>query len=283
MARYLGQLWAVAEKYTAPIVYAGDIFHRWNAPAELINFAIRHLPKGYAVPGQHDLPYHQYDLIERSAYWTLVEAEVLENLAPGQVYNMLGDQDVVLHGFPWGTKVTPRPEYEGALETAYHIAVVHAYVWYGLSKHPQADKTSHVARFSEMGPGYNALVFGDNHVPFMFWNHVTRQTFLNHGTFIRNRADEEKITPGIGILLDDGTWRRMRLDTSEDQWSENKEDGPEPETDPEALKQAKALLEALGEIGDHILSFGETLRIIMGNQKIADEVKRIVVKHLPGG
>src|SRR4051812_16800052 len=50
MARYLGQLGAVAYKFRSPIVYAGDIFHRWNSSAELINFAITHLPMGYAIP-----------------------------------------------------------------------------------------------------------------------------------------------------------------------------------------------------------------------------------------
>ena len=69
---YINQL-----KYIAngkPILVAGDIFNRWNANPELINFLIEELPILHAIPGNHDLPNHSFDEIERSAYWTLVKA-----------------------------------------------------------------------------------------------------------------------------------------------------------------------------------------------------------------
>ena len=53
MAGYLGQLAGLAaghgERTTfynghpVPVICAGDIFDRWNAPAELINFALAYL------------------------------------------------------------------------------------------------------------------------------------------------------------------------------------------------------------------------------------------------
>ena len=72
MLRPLVELRTLATLHNCPIVYAGDIFDKWNSPPELINFAIEHLPKGHAIPGQHDLPLHNYEDIRKSAYWTLV-------------------------------------------------------------------------------------------------------------------------------------------------------------------------------------------------------------------
>jgi len=99
MERQLDELRAVAEQHGAPIVCAGDIFDRWNSPPELINFAIQSSPKMHSIPGQHDLPHHRYEDMQRSAYWTLVAAGVLTDLGtvPKVVSNWLA-----VHPFPWG-------------------------------------------------------------------------------------------------------------------------------------------------------------------------------------
>ena len=80
--RSLDELRSVAEEHNAHVVVAGDIFDRWNSPPEIINFAIENLPNCYAIPGQHDLPNHRYEEIERSAYYTLIKAGIIENLNP---------------------------------------------------------------------------------------------------------------------------------------------------------------------------------------------------------
>ena len=71
-ARVLSQVRAVVETHKCPLIVAGDVFDEgWRAhkcPPELVNFAIRHLPVCYAVPGQHDLPHHRYADVDKSAY-----------------------------------------------------------------------------------------------------------------------------------------------------------------------------------------------------------------------
>jgi hypothetical protein len=102
----LGNLALVGSMLPIPILIAGDIFDRWNAPAELINFVIAHMPKyTWAIPGQHDLPHHNYDEITKSAYWTLVEAGCIYNIPPHQPVNT--HTSLRVHGFPWGCKLTP--------------------------------------------------------------------------------------------------------------------------------------------------------------------------------
>src|SRR5688500_1062308 len=65
-AGYLSQLKMLQKSETMgpvlPILCAGDIFDKWNAPPELIHFALEHLPDGMiCVPGQHDLPNHRME------------------------------------------------------------------------------------------------------------------------------------------------------------------------------------------------------------------------------
>jgi len=57
-ARPLKEVKLLQDKYKCPVICAGDIFDRsrktadgWNAPAELINYAIEYLPDDmYAIP-----------------------------------------------------------------------------------------------------------------------------------------------------------------------------------------------------------------------------------------
>lgn len=160
MAYYLTQLNNLAEEHAAPVICAGDIFDKWNAPAELINFALAYLPdEMYAVPGQHDLPAHNYDEMNRSAYGTLVEAGKIINLEPGKPQY---DGDLALHGFPWGTPITPLREKD---EDFIHLAVIHQYAHKGKStSYPGAPADCHVKHLLKQLDGFDAAVFGDNHI-----------------------------------------------------------------------------------------------------------------------
>ncbi len=107
MSRPLKELRELAEKLNVPILCSGDVLDRWNSSAELINFAIEHLPWMHAIPGQHDLPLHSLVDIHKSAYWTLVKA--------GNIWHINGKQQDVagflgtVSAFPWGVPVEPLP------------------------------------------------------------------------------------------------------------------------------------------------------------------------------
>ena len=62
MRRPLKQVEYIARRNEVPIICAGDLFHRWWSPPPLVNFAIKTCPKMFAIPGQHDLQYHQYNI-----------------------------------------------------------------------------------------------------------------------------------------------------------------------------------------------------------------------------
>lgn len=224
-ARVLSQVGDLAREFGCPIICAGDLFDRWNSGPELISFAIKNLPRMYAIPGQHDLPHHRIEDIRRSAYWTLVEAGVIIDISSrseqpvvrhGNFYptNM---RPLTLYGFPWGMGVAPRASKTDGIS----LAVVHAYCWIDGKGYPGAPNASKVGSFREKLSGYDVAVFGDNHQHFSStWvgGHV-----WNCGCLIRRKIDEKQLKPLVGLLGENGVIKRHYLDCSEDKWVEESE------------------------------------------------------------
>lgn len=200
MGRTLKQLKDLADLLDVPIICAGDVFDRWNSPPELVNFALRNLPKMYAVPGQHDLPLHRMDLIHKSAFDTLVLAKVIKVLRPeGTQF-----RGFHAHGFGWGD-VLKSPEQMGE---GISLAVVHAFIWTEDYGYPGVSDDSNLRQFKKKLRGYTAAVFGDNHKGFQ------AGSILNCGTFFRRKSDEIDYHPSIGVLYESGKIERNELDIS---------------------------------------------------------------------
>lgn len=235
MVKPLEQLRSLAKEHGVPIVCAGDVFDRWNPPPELINFAIDNLPPMYAIPGQHDLPYHRYDDLKKSAYWTLVEAGILRDERPYEWINNTQmfeahpeggcksgyhTPDILrLFAFPWGFDLTSCQwdKNAGRLRTV-RLAVVHRYVWTKGYSYPHAPKEQRLGVLKNQLAGYDAVVFGDNHKGFLVCNGI--QYVLNCGSLMRRKADEIDYEPSIGVLYDDASIERVFLDVSDDKWTE---------------------------------------------------------------
>lgn len=209
--RALDELRSVAEEYDVPVVCAGDVFDAWKSNPSVINFALDNLPTMYACPGQHDLPNHSMEEIERSAYWTLVIAGVIKDIdVPSEMKGF-----VLLHGFPWGKKIEPVERSAGWI----NLAVIHRYVYTrGRLAYPGAPKEQRLAVMAEQLAGYDAAVFGDNHSGFVA--KAGDCNVINTGCLIRRKQDERDYRPQVGLLNDDGTITQYFLDTSQDKWAD---------------------------------------------------------------
>jgi hypothetical protein len=155
----------------------------------------------FAVPGQHDLPFHNKDLITRSAFQTLVLAGVI-GVLPRHGVEIRG---IKVHGFGWGDDLTPAPKNDGF--EGLRLAVVHKYIWTGDYGFPGASEDSNLRHLERQLKGYSAAVFGDNHKGFQIGQ------ILNAGTLFRRKSDEIEYTPSVGMLYGDGTIRRCNLYT----------------------------------------------------------------------
>ena len=239
-----------------PILVAGDLLHQWNSPAELVNWFIRKKPADvdiYAVPGNHDLPYHDYAEISRSAYWTLVEAGAIKNLAPGDPVKVItaGGMRTVLHGFPCGFKLWKCQDEKQ--DDVLHIAVVHQYIWKSAeTAHAAAELEDKIGKFVKRTTTYDFTVFGDNHITFS----APAYGIVNCGTLLRRRAEEKAYHPSAYLLYGDGTFARHVFDCTQDKFLEVddllmlKKAGLDPEE----------LLEALQHLGEKSIDFARALK-----------------------
>lgn len=274
MRRYLRELERVALTYDAPILVAGDVFDHWNAPAELINFALDHMPTCYAIPGQHDLPFHNYDSIKRSAYWTLVRAGRITDLAPGMEYtisNMACDE-VVVHPFPWKFPLGPNRSKRAAL----HLALCHAYVYSSKRNSYQNVSTSEHSHSRRLElSGFDVAVFGDNHKGFLERGSTL---IYNCGTAMRRHSDDLDFEPRFGLLMTSGDVDTCRIDTSEDVYL----DRTASKTLEQISGEVSQFVENLGaaDAVDGRTDFVQAVHDIMRHTHLGDRVKHILLEVL---
>jgi hypothetical protein len=195
MARPLQKVRNLQLEINAPVLIAGDIFHRWDSPAELINFAMDALPSGaFAIPGQHDLPFHGLHEAHKSAYTTLIRAGKIQEAPPAGVMMSV---NVNIYGAPWRHKWSPPPEYVQDGHTT-NILLAHRYVWIHACAYPGAFECDHVKNLDLTG--YDIAVFGDNHKGFAMWQRDKTPLVINCGGFMRRNADEIDYTPKAWLI-----------------------------------------------------------------------------------
>ena len=269
MRRPLLELTKLKQKHNCPILCAGDIFDKWNSPPELINFAARYLPEMYAIPGQHDLPQHNYEDIMKSAYWTLVEIGTIKN-----VVDVSKLQDIVnVRCFPFGYKlknyIRNKDDYYD--EDVINIAIVHEYIHTLDSSYPGAPKESEYNSYKVNKSGYDIIVYGDNHKGF---HKPGDTTVFNCGTFMRRKSDEINYKPQVGLLRADGEIEVHYLDTSQDRYITVREDVVEEEMD------MQEFIQELEKLGNTALDFTEAMKQFFKTHKTIKEVKQIILKAM---
>lgn len=266
MRRQLDEVRSLAKQYNVPIACAGDIFHKYNPPPELVNFAIKALPRMYAVPGQHDLPNHVYADMHRSAYGCLVSAGIIEDLPPNTCIPIA--EHVALWGYPWGTKVAFRPDIEGEYQ---HIAICHQYIWTRGRSFPGAAKDSSVMSFKELARSWSALVFGDNHQRFV------KSNIVNNGTFLRRNINEKDEMPAVSLIYDDDTIESIELESARDDIFVDEDEGVA------LLGRAFELVDFVGDLKamrSEVVDFGESLVRYCTEQGIVDNVRRRLLEAI---
>jgi hypothetical protein len=273
----LGQVRALAEEHHCPIIYPGDIFHHWRASPELINFAIKHLPPGYSIPGQHDLPYHDYKQIKKSAYWTLVQAGVLTHIRTNvpellKYNNRLKRHvpSVYAHGFAWGKKIASVEEQN--LYTI-RVAVIHKYTWTGGHSHPGALPEDHVEALDKKLHGFTCAVVGDNHSGFLYGNSKTGRQILNCGTVMRRRSDEQTYRPHVGLIHENGRIGLHYLDVESEKWQDT---AGEVKKLQEMGVDIEGFVETLSLIEDTAVDFAAAVAEYVQRAKVHPYVMKIV-------
>ena len=275
--RPLEEVKLLQDKYDCPIICAGDIFDRWNCSPELINWALKYLPDMYTIPGQHDLPFHNYDDLHRSAFWTLVEANKITNLLPdietkidSIPYRICDNLTLRIYAYPFGYDIH-HPESQ-----RFNIAIIHKYVWipgHSYSKAVEEDKIQGKTFIKHKWMGYDVVVYGDNHNGFQTYLGTT--TIFNCGTLIRRASDEIDYKPQVGLLLSSGKVVPHYLDISKDKYLGTCDDSMiKGELD------MSSFIQELEKLGDTDLNFVDAMKQLLRKKRTSPKVKEVILKAM---
>lgn len=277
MARPLGELQALSEKYKAPILCAGDVFDTWKVPPELINFALDFLPNMYAIPGQHDMPLHSMSLIKKSAFWTMVLAGKIKPLLTPKPVDI---GRVVLYGFPWGVPIRPPVD---PIEGKIHIALAHDFFWIKGHSFTGAPIDHQAHQYATRVQGFNCVAFGDNHKGFKI--RLDGVPVMNCGGFMRRKSDEKQYRPQVGLFCASGRLITHRMSTANESFmTDGQIEAGHPNKKPSELSD---LVSKLASISDQVTDYTEALRWMIEHQErkkpVSKRVKRIIMEALEYG
>lgn len=224
----------------------------------------------WTVPGQHDLPLHNYDDIKKSAYWTLVQAGLFHDLKPGEKKDT---ELFTLHGFPWESELVSNLSPKHTF--GFDIAVIHAYVWIKDHAFPNAPDMYRLKCYRKRLRGYDLAIFGDNHKGFLNRKR-SKCTILNCGTLMRRTSDEIEYNPCVGLLYRDGTVKRYELDCSDDVYMNIK-----------TARQVESVLNMCDFIGDlngldeeEFYNYPDLIKDVLKRRSVNKKTSRLVIQAM---
>jgi len=171
---------SLQKEHQCPVIIPGDIFDQWKTSPYLLSLAMDNLPENlWVVAGNHDLPQHSLDLIDKSGLYTLVTSGHIR-LLKGTHYGqepvgpslILGDKKILV----WHRMIYITPPYPGA--TGGQAEGV-------LRKYPQFD----------------LIISGDNHQAFT--DSYKGRLLVNPGSFTRQTADQIDFKPRVYLWYAD--------------------------------------------------------------------------------
>lgn len=245
-----------------PVIIAGDLFDKWNVPPSLINLALDELPKYcYAIPGQHDLPYHSSKSVGDSAYGTLCKAGKIRDMGSSRFLI----NDICVHAFPWGVPFANRRHRKNHL----NIAVAHQYFWKAGHGYVGADEKKSASVLKQELDFFDACFFGDNHQGFMLGDNV-----MNCGTFFRRKSDEIQYKPQVGLLSSKGKIYQYFLQRDDDQFI----DVDQAFELVESAIDMTDFMQALSKMGQDSLDFLANVQRFLQDNKIDVNVAKKVME-----
>jgi DNA repair exonuclease SbcCD nuclease subunit len=242
------------KKYDCDVIHGGDLFDHWKPSPWLLSETIKHLPnKFYTILGQHDLPQHDLELVNKCGIQTLHLAQSLTILPSGH----------------WGQQP------EGYLPW-YHKKLL---VWHHLTylSKPFPGAEGGMAEGVLRKYPYDLIVTGDNHQSFTV--EYQGRILVNPGSLTRQKADQIDFKPkvylwyalnntvqAIHLPIQKGVITREYIDIKEQRNS-----------------RIDAFVSKLNNDWQTQLSFEENLDLFFHTNSIINSVKQIIYKSLENG
>lgn len=251
-------------EHDCPILDAGDVFDNWKPSPYLLGWVIANLPNKsmlLTVPGNHDLPQHNMENIEKSGLSVLHKAKMIWILHERERNHCSG---FTAHGFPYQSVIQPPIEMARS-----NVALSHQMTWH--LKKPYLGCTAGSAmKLLQKHKEYDLIVTGDNHQPFVV-EHEGR-LLVNPGSMMRMTAAQKDHRPRVYLWYAEG--RKVRpvyYPIEKDVIS--REHIERTESRDERIEAFVTRLKGECEIG---LSFEKNLEEFMDKNKTSTAVKELI-------
>jgi len=181
-------------QYDCPVFHAGDLFDKWKPSPWLLRETILHLPNQFfTIYGQHDLPQHSLDQVDKCGINVLEAAGKLK----------------VLPGYHWGQGI-----YTGANRIPRFEKVL---VWHHLTYMRRPFPGAFLGMAQALLNQYrqfNLIVTGDNHQSFA--TNFEGRLLVNPGSLMRMDADQIDFKPSVYLwYADTNTVQRVFIPIEE--------------------------------------------------------------------
>lgn len=267
----LSQIKNIAENYNTdwgvPIFCSGDLFHHWKPSPELLSKAIVNLPFMYVIPGQHDLPNHNIDLLHKSGLDTLEKANAIKIIRDEPIvfnFHRKGVSNFIVCAFQWGKQIE---EISGTAQFK-SVAMIHQLITEGKDQLTEYGNGSTADSIMKKAKGFDLIVAGDNHKTFSVKK--GNQILINPGSMMRNNIDQIDHKPCV-YLWDGEDVEPVYLSIKEDVFDLTKKD-----TEFEKTLKINAFIEHL-KVGYQLgLSFENNMDSFFAIHKTDQTIKNII-------
>jgi DNA repair exonuclease SbcCD nuclease subunit len=178
-------------KYDIPIIDGGDLFHKWNSTPFLEAWAVLNLPNDiFTIPGNHELPSHNINYLEKSSLYVLKVAKKITLLSSVPKTSILPDISII--GCPYGSYdsflIT-----EGTLRKR-NVLVIHDMIVDSPLKYKDRSAVIGHDLFKKF-PMFDLIVSGHNHKPFVIERY--NRLIVNPGSMMRMSKDQIEHKPRV--------------------------------------------------------------------------------------
>jgi len=170
------------KKYDCPVLDSGDLFHRWKPSPYLLSKAIQHLPDELVtVPGNHDLPQHNLEMVGKSGLAVLSSATAASVFMHAMAFVF---RKIRVYGCPYG-EIPEEPA---------DVLIWHVMTYQGKKPWPGCKDMSAKGILKKY-PQYKLILTGHNHIPFV--EELDGRLLVNPGSMMRMNADQVNHKPRV--------------------------------------------------------------------------------------
>lgn len=273
LQRKLDWLAGLQQKYGGvPILDAGDLLHHWKPSPALLSWVMLNLPRPFiTLPGNHDMPHHNLNMLRFSGLYTLAVSryiEVLDGAHP--LWNEELSFDI--YSIPW-RETTLSPEVQPFRPHRRKVLLYHGLTYVGSAPYPGAEKEGLLAsRLLDRFPQFDLIVSGHYHRGFCCASEDGKRLLVNPGGITRMTADEidrqpyvylwnveQNTVEPVPVPIECGVIRRDHIEQQE-----------------ERSGRMDAFLSRMSQDVELQLSFRENLRRYMTQNDVSNAVQQEV-------